>query len=77
MPSMSWVPSLSLHSLRRAALPAIALGIVALQPVIAVPLARAQDDKMTPIAIPAQPDAIPLKTGPLPGAKNKESWQMQ
>jgi len=77
MPSMSWVPSLSLHSLRRAALPAIALGIVALQPVIAVPLARAQDDKMTPIAIPAQPDAIPLKTGPLPGAKNKESWHSQ
>src|SRR5689334_24741073 len=39
--------------------------------------ARALDDKMTPIAIPAQPTAIPLKTGPLPDAKVKESWHSQ
>ena len=39
--------------------------------------ALAQDDKMTPTAIPAQPTAIPLKTGPLPGAKVKESWHSQ
>ncbi|GAA3259077.1 hypothetical protein GCM10020258_20640 [Sphingomonas yabuuchiae] len=39
--------------------------------------AMAQADKMAPIAIPAQPTAIPLNTGPLPGAKNKESWHSQ
>jgi acetyl esterase/lipase len=39
--------------------------------------AMAQDDKMKPIAIPAQPSAIPLKTGPLPGATVKESWHSQ
>ena len=42
--------------------------------------AQAQNDKMTPIAIPAQPDAIVLGTGPLPGATAPESlappiWQ--
>ena len=35
---------------------------------LAAPL-HAQNDKMTPIATPAQPDAIVLNTGPLPGAK--------
>jgi acetyl esterase/lipase len=39
--------------------------------------AMAQDDKMKPIAIPAQPSAIPLKTGALPGATAKESWHSQ
>lgn len=39
--------------------------------------ARAQDDQMTPIAAPAQPNAIELGTGPLPGAKNPESWHSQ
>jgi len=39
--------------------------------------AMAADDKMTPMAIPAQPSAIPLKTGPLPDAKVKESWHSQ
>jgi acetyl esterase/lipase len=39
--------------------------------------ALAQNDKMTPIAIPAQPSAIPLQTGPLPDAKAKESWHSQ
>ncbi len=39
--------------------------------------AMAQADKMAPIAIPAQPNAIPLNTGPLPGATNKESWHSQ
>jgi acetyl esterase/lipase len=37
----------------------------------------AQDDKMKPIAIPAQPSAISLETGVLPGAKVKESWHSQ
>lgn len=39
--------------------------------------ARAQNDEMTPIPAPAQPSAIPLKTGPLPDAKAKESWHSQ
>jgi len=37
----------------------------------------AQNDKMTPIAIPAQPDAIELGTGPLPGATAPEVWHKQ
>jgi acetyl esterase/lipase len=39
--------------------------------------AMAQDDRMTPIAIPAQPDAIVLGTGALPGATTPESWHSQ
>jgi acetyl esterase/lipase len=39
--------------------------------------ARAQNDKMTPIATPAQPNAVDLGTGPLPGAKAQESWHTQ
>ena len=39
--------------------------------------ALAQNDKMTPIAIPAQPDAIELGTGPLPGATAPEAWHRQ
>lgn len=34
-------------------------------------------DKMVPIDIPAQPDAIELGTGPLPGATAAESWHSQ
>lgn len=41
------------------------------------PPAMAQDDKMTPIAAPAQPDAIVLDTGALPGATVQESWHRQ
>jgi acetyl esterase/lipase len=43
---------------------------------LAIP-AHAQNDRMTPIAIPAQPDAIVLNTGALPGAKAQESWHSQ
>ncbi|ESQ89427.1 hypothetical protein ABAC460_13020 [Asticcacaulis sp. AC460] len=39
--------------------------------------ASALDDKMTPIAIPAQPTAIVLNTGPLPGATAPEAWHSQ
>jgi acetyl esterase/lipase len=39
--------------------------------------AAAQNDKMTPIAMPTQPDAIVLGTGPLPGATASESWHSQ
>jgi acetyl esterase/lipase len=37
----------------------------------------AQNDKMTPIAIPAQAGAITLNTGALPGATTQESWHQQ
>lgn len=39
--------------------------------------AAAQDDRMTPIETPAQPTAIELGTGPLPGATAQESWHSQ
>jgi acetyl esterase/lipase len=39
--------------------------------------AWAQDDRMTPIATPAQAGAIELGTGPLPGATATESWHRQ
>lgn len=39
--------------------------------------AHAQNDKMTPIATPSQPNAIELGTGPLPGATNPEVWHSQ
>lgn len=39
--------------------------------------AHAQDDVMTPIAIPSQPNAIELGTGPLPDATAQESWHKQ
>ncbi len=39
--------------------------------------AQAQDDKMTPIPVPVQPNTITLNTGPLPGATTPESWHRQ
>jgi acetyl esterase/lipase len=39
--------------------------------------AQAQDDSMTSIAVPAQPDAIQLGTGPLADAAVPESWHSQ
>lgn len=39
--------------------------------------AHAQNDKMAPIPIPAQPTAIELGTGPLPGATASEAWHSQ
>src|SRR5215207_8036482 len=44
---------------------------------LAMTPAQAQDDAMTPIAVPAQPDAIELGTGPLAGATVSESWHSQ
>jgi len=41
------------------------------------PMAIALDDRMTPIPTPAQPTAIELGTGPLPGATAPESWHSQ
>jgi acetyl esterase/lipase len=51
-------------------------GAVALACALTAP-AHAQNDKMTPIATPAQPNAVDLGTGPLPGAKAQESWHTQ
>ncbi|UYY57427.1 alpha/beta hydrolase [Sphingomonas sp. S2-65] len=56
---------------RRAALVGAALACA-----LSVP-AFAQDDKMRPIEIPAQPNAIELGTGPLPGGNTPESWHSQ
>jgi acetyl esterase/lipase len=39
--------------------------------------AQAQSDQMAAISVPAQPGAIALGTGPLPGAKARESWHSQ
>ncbi len=39
--------------------------------------AHAQNDRMTPIATPSQPNAIELCNGPLPGATNPEVWHSQ
>ena len=39
--------------------------------------AHAQNDRMTPIATPSQPNAIELGTGPMPGATNPEVWHSQ
>ena len=49
---------------------------LAFSAVLAAP-SQAQNDKMTPIATPSQPDAIEIGTGPLPGASNPESWHSQ
>ncbi|QAY76452.1 alpha/beta hydrolase [Sphingosinicella sp. BN140058] len=53
-----------------------AFGLACAALTLAAP-AHAQDDKMVPIAIPAQPDAIVLGTGPLPGATAPEVWHQQ
>ncbi len=66
------------HAVRQLRLLAagMAAGAMALSCALAPP-AMAQNDKMTPIATPAQPDAIVLSTGPLPGAVTPESWHSQ
>ena len=51
--------------------------IVAALAVALSALAMAQNDKMTPIAIPPQPDAIVLGTGKLLEATADESWHSQ
>ena len=55
----------------RLALATIAAACFVSQPAIG------QDDAMTPIANPAQSDAVVLGTGPLPGATETESWHRQ
>jgi acetyl esterase/lipase len=56
--------------------PRVALLAAAILGVLAAP-AHAQNDRMVPIAVPAQPDAIALGTGPLPGARAPEAWHSQ
>ncbi|ESQ89245.1 esterase [Asticcacaulis sp. AC460] len=51
-------------------------GALALICAVASP-ASAQDNKMVAIEIPAQPGALPLNTGALPGATAPESWHRQ
>lgn len=68
-------PILGISNLVRLARPA-RLMAVAMAFALAAP-ALAQNDKMTPIATPAQPNAIELGTGPLPNATVQESWYSQ
>ncbi len=55
---------------------ALATAIVAIACGLAQP-ATALDDRMTPIPVPAQPNAIGLGTGPLPGSTAPEAWHSQ
>jgi acetyl esterase/lipase len=63
-----------LRSLRSTFAPGLALGLAL---TIAAAPASAQNDRMAPIQTPAQPTAIELGTGPLPGATAPESWHSQ
>ena len=54
----------------------IAVAMLAVAGCVAAP-AMALDDRMTPIATPAQPGAITLDTGPLPGSTAPEAWHSQ
>lgn len=65
------------HRLKYRPTSALRLGF-ALAALLVAPLpALAQNDKMAAIATPAQPSAITLGTGPLPGATATESWHSQ
>jgi acetyl esterase/lipase len=66
-------PRRAARPLRRRIAHALAAGL------LLAPLApaAAQDDRMVPVAAPDQPHAIPLGTGPLPGATVAESWHRQ
>lgn len=56
----------------------LAVAALALVAMFAAPARAAElDHTMTPIATPAQLDAIELGTGPLPDAKNPEAWHSQ
>ena len=61
-------------SARRAAFGAAVLAAVC---AFAGPVMGQVNDKMTPIAIPDQPTAIEIGTGPLSDAKAQESWHAQ
>lgn len=61
---------LVMHRIRR-------IGIALAAAALPFASAHAQNDRMTPIATPAQPGAIGLGTGPLPGAIAPEAWHSQ
>ncbi len=61
--------------LSKSAMPATCIALMTILPLTQP--AMAQNDKMTAIAIPKQPDAIELGTGTLPGATASESWHSQ
>src|SRR4029453_5989946 len=56
---------------------ALRVAVLAAACACAGPVFGQANDKMTPIAIPDQPDAIELGTGPLPGATAPEAWHSQ
>ena len=60
----------------RSAIARVAAAALAAACALSAPV-HAQNDRMTPIATPAQPDAILLGTGPLPGATAPEAWHSQ
>jgi acetyl esterase/lipase len=71
MPERNWAAR---NSLARTAV----AGLVAAVAIMSITgPARAQDNRMTPIAVPAQPAAIKLDTGALPNAHVPESWHIQ
>ncbi|MDC7674504.1 alpha/beta hydrolase [Asticcacaulis machinosus] len=55
----------------------LAVGVAALASLAGSSAMAQADHTMTPIAIPAQPKAIELGTGPLPGATAPEAWHSQ
>jgi acetyl esterase/lipase len=57
--------------------PSLSVALIAVSAALAVPAQAQSNDAMTPIAAPAQPNAITLDTGPLPGATAQESWHRQ
>lgn len=65
-------PARSIGNARKYLLVIVAAAIVSVSTA-----AQAQADKMVPIAIPAQPNAIELGTGKLPGATAPEAWHRQ
>jgi acetyl esterase/lipase len=68
---MKMIPIPDVVRSMRASLAAVAFACVLAAPALAL------NDTMTPIAVPAQPNAIELGTGPLPGATVPESWHSQ
>ncbi len=57
--------------------PPIMIQPIMAQPSNQAPATTVPADKMVAIEIPAQPDAIELGTGPLPGATAPEAWHSQ
>lgn len=75
-----------LHFVRHTGKPLACLALITacllVQPIMAqsssqTPANQPPNDKMAPIPIPDQPNAIELGTGPLPNATAQESWHTQ